>query len=47
VPGARVAIVRTIQDLERLRDPGGSVQFVICSREQAKLDYRWPRLFGM
>src|SRR5712692_10114320 len=41
VPGARVAIVRTIRDLERARDLGGSPQFVICSREQAKLGYRW------
>src|SRR5712692_2491835 len=41
VPGARVALVRTIQDLERARTLGGSVAFVICSREQAKLGYRW------
>ncbi len=41
VPGARVAIVRTIGDLERTRSLGGGVQFVICSREQAKLGYRW------
>lgn len=41
VPGARVAIVRTIRDLERTRSLGGDVQFVICSREQAKLGYRW------
>lgn len=41
VPGARVAIVRTIRDLERTRSLGGSIQFVICSREQAKLGYRW------
>ena len=41
VPGARVAIVRTIRDLERARDLGGSIQFIICSREQAKLGYRW------
>ncbi|MCC6903829.1 MAG: hypothetical protein IT377_32980, partial [Polyangiaceae bacterium] len=41
VPGARVAIVRTIRDLERARHLGGSVEFVICSREQAKLGYRW------
>jgi hypothetical protein len=41
VPGARVAVVRTIRDLERARDLGGSAQFVICSREQAKLGYRW------
>lgn len=41
VPSARVAIVRTIRDLERARSLGGDVQFVICSREQAKLGYRW------
>ncbi len=41
VPGAQVAIVRTIRDLERTRALGGSVQFVVCSREQAKLGYRW------
>ena len=41
VPGARVAIVRTIRDLERARDLSGSMQFVVCSREQAKLSYRW------
>ncbi len=40
-PGARVAIVRTIGDLERTRLLGGAIQFVICSREQAKLGYRW------
>ena len=41
VPGARIAIVRTIGDLERVRNLGGAVQFVICSREYAKLGYRW------
>ncbi len=41
VPGARVAIVRTIRDLERVREQGGGLQFVVCSREQAKLGYRW------
>lgn len=41
VPGARTAIVRSIGDLERARDLGGSAQFVICSREYAKLGYRW------
>ena len=41
VPDARVAIVRTIRDLERTRALGDAVQFVICSREQAKLGYRW------
>ncbi|MCC7368784.1 MAG: hypothetical protein IT306_10200 [Chloroflexi bacterium] len=41
VPGARVAIVRSIRDLEGTRALGGAVQFVVCSREQAKLGYRW------
>jgi hypothetical protein len=41
VPGARVAIVRTIRDLENARHLGGTVQFVVCSRESAKLGYRW------
>lgn len=41
VPGARVAIVRTIGDLERARHADGPMQFVICSREYAKLGYRW------
>jgi superfamily II DNA or RNA helicase len=41
VPGARVAIVRTVRDLERARHLGGPVHFVVCSREQAKLGYRW------
>ncbi len=41
VPEVRVAIVRTIRDLERTRSLGGSIQFVIGSREQAKLGYRW------
>lgn len=41
VPGARVAIVRTIRDLERVREHRGGLQFVVCSREQAKLGYRW------
>ena len=41
MPGARVAIVRTIADLERARSLGGRVAFVVCSREQAKLGYRW------
>jgi len=41
VPGAQVAIVHTIGDLERARCAGGSIQFVICSREYAKLGYRW------
>lgn len=41
IPGARVAIIRTISDLGRVRHLGGRTQFVICSREQAKLGYRW------
>ena len=41
IPGAQVVIVRTIGDLERARSLGGSLQFVVCSREQAKLGYRW------
>jgi len=41
VPDAGVAIVRTIGDLERSRTLGGPMQVVICSREQAKLGYRW------
>jgi len=41
VPGARVALVRTITDLERARSLGGGVAFVVCSRERAKLGYRW------
>jgi len=40
-PDAGVAIVRTIGDLERSRTLGGPMQVVICSREQAKLGYRW------
>ncbi|MFN8472816.1 MAG: DEAD/DEAH box helicase family protein [Anaerolineae bacterium] len=41
VPGAHVAIVRTIGDLERVRRQGVLIQFVVCSREGAKLGYRW------
>lgn len=41
VPGARVAIVRTIADLERERAADGPIRFVVCSRELAKLGYRW------
>ncbi|MBI4496609.1 MAG: hypothetical protein HY689_01760 [Chloroflexi bacterium] len=41
VPAAQVAIVRTIRDLERVRNLDGPAQFVVCSREQAKLGYRW------
>ena len=36
VPDAKVAIVRTIRDLERTRSLRRSIQLVICSREQAK-----------
>lgn len=41
VPGAQVALVRTITDLERARPLTGRATFVVCSREQAKLGYRW------
>ncbi|MCC6173833.1 MAG: DEAD/DEAH box helicase family protein [Chloroflexi bacterium] len=41
VPGAQVAIIRTIGDLEEIRRSEGTPQFVICSRERAKLGYRW------
>jgi len=41
VPGARVAIVRTIADLGRVGMLAATPQFVVCSREQAKLGYRW------
>lgn len=41
VPGARATIVRTITDLERTRARGSAMQFVVCSRELAKLGYRW------
>lgn len=41
VSGAHVAVVRRISDLERLRSGDEKIQFVICSREQAKLGYRW------
>lgn len=41
VPGARVAIVHSITDLERTRHTGGTMQFVVCSQESAKLGYRW------
>jgi hypothetical protein len=43
VPGARVAIVRTIADMERVRTLAATPLFVVCSREQAKLGYRWGR----
>jgi hypothetical protein len=41
VPGARVAIVRTIGELERARRLGGPFACVVLSREQAKLGGRW------
>lgn len=41
VPGARATIVRTIGDLEDVRNRTGAIHFVICSRERAKLSYRW------
>ncbi|MCC6175806.1 MAG: DEAD/DEAH box helicase family protein, partial [Chloroflexi bacterium] len=41
VPGAHAMIVRTIGDLESLRTSVHDRQFVICSRERAKLGYRW------
>jgi hypothetical protein len=41
VPSANAVIVRTISDLEKIRHAGGWPQFVILSREQAKLSYRW------
>ena len=41
VPSANAVIVRTISDLERVRHAGGWPLFVILSREQAKLSYRW------
>ncbi|HXH20629.1 MAG TPA: helicase-related protein [Dehalococcoidia bacterium] len=41
VPGAAAAIVRTITDLQRLPLLGGQPLFVVLSREQAKLSYRW------
>lgn len=41
VPSAGAVIVRSISDLERVRSAGGWPLFVILSREQAKLSYRW------
>lgn len=41
VPGAQVAIVRTISELERARRLGGPFACVVLSREQAKLGGRW------
>lgn len=41
VPGARVDMVRTVSDLEDARRLDRTNHFVICSRERAKLGYRW------
>ncbi|MCZ7576277.1 MAG: ATP-dependent helicase [Dehalococcoidia bacterium] len=41
VPAANAVIVRTISELNRLDRVGGWPLFVILSREQAKLSYRW------
>ncbi|MPZ51018.1 MAG: hypothetical protein GEU75_17240 [Dehalococcoidia bacterium] len=41
VPGANAAIVRSISDLRRLPAGGSQPLFVVLSREQAKLSYRW------
>lgn len=41
VPGAQVAIVRTVGDLERARRLSGGLVCVVLSREQAKLGARW------
>jgi hypothetical protein len=41
VPGAEALIIRTISDLEGIRQRGGDRQFIVCSRERAKLGYRW------
>ena len=42
LPGAKAVIVRTITDLEAVRKlQGAGPLFVILSREQAKLSYRW------
>jgi len=41
VPGSQVTIARTIADLEGIRNRAAAVHFVICSRERAKLGYRW------
>lgn len=40
-PSATAVIVRTISDLNHLRPIPGWPLFVILSREQAKLSYRW------
>jgi hypothetical protein len=41
VPGASAVIVRTVTDLRRLPSTGSGPLFVVLSREQAKLSYRW------
>jgi hypothetical protein len=41
VAGARASIVRSISDLERIRRHDGANEFAVCSRERAKLGYRW------
>src|SRR5690606_9810237 len=41
VPRASATVVSTPADLHRLRDSGDRPQFVILSRERAKLSYRW------
>jgi hypothetical protein len=41
VPGANTAIVRSITDLKRLQSAPRRPLFVVLSREQAKLSYRW------
>ena len=41
VPGANTAIVRSISDLRRLKSAPRRPLFVVLSREQAKLSYRW------
>ncbi|NJD66861.1 MAG: ATP-dependent helicase [Chloroflexi bacterium] len=41
MPAANAVIVRTISELSRLDRVGGWPLFVILSREQAKLSYRW------
>ena len=46
VPKARVAIVASITDLERLRlSTGPGPLFAIMSRERAKLSYRWQAAY--
>lgn len=47
VPSAGAVIVRSINDLERVRHAGGWPLFVILSREQAKLSYRWKPATAM